>query len=83
MLLPHLLTFCQKYDIVNTVYIYKLQEVSLMDTNKELNYRLFIQLEEDFKRTAISSEFSRYDDIKNGDVEKVKANFVEIRRHYY
>ena len=41
-----------------------------MNTNKELNYMLFVQLEEDFKRTEIKSEFSRYDDIKNGNVEK-------------
>ena len=54
-----------------------------MDTNKELNYRLFIQIEEGFERTEIRSEFSRYDDIKNGDVEKVRANFAYIRAHYY
>ena len=54
-----------------------------MNTNKELNYRLFVQREEDFQRTEISSEFSRYDDIKNGNVEKVRANFEEIRQHYY
>lgn len=54
-----------------------------MNTNRELNYRLFVQIEEDFKRTEIKSEFSRYDDIKNGDVEKVRANFEEIRSNYY
>lgn len=54
-----------------------------MNTNQELNYRLFIQIEEDFKRTEIKSEFSRYDDIKCGNVEKVRANFEEIRQHYY
>ena len=54
-----------------------------MNTDRELNYRLFVQLEEDFQRTAISSEFSRYDDIKNGNVEKVRADFDDIRVHYY
>ncbi|MBR4201773.1 MAG: helix-turn-helix transcriptional regulator [Oscillospiraceae bacterium] len=54
-----------------------------MNTNRELNYRLFIQIEEEFKRTEIKSEFSRYDDIKRGNVEKVRANFEEIRQHYY
>ena len=54
-----------------------------MDTNKELNYRLFVQIEEDFQRTEISSEFARYDDIKNGDVEKVRTDFADIRQHYY
>ena len=51
-----------------------------MNTNKELNYMLFVQLEEDFKRTEIKSEFSRYDDIKNGNVEKVKENYEYISR---
>jgi len=54
-----------------------------MNTNKELNYRLFIQAEENFKRVEIRSEFSRYDDIKKGDVEKVRANITEIKAHYY
>ena len=45
----------------------------LMNTNRELNYRLFVQTEEDFKRTEIRSEFARYDDIKNGDIEKVRV----------
>ena len=53
-----------------------------MNTNKELNYRLFVQIEEDFHRTEISSEFSRYDEIKNGNVEKVQASFEEIRSNY-
>ena len=54
-----------------------------MNTNRELNYRLFIQSEEDFKRTEIRSEFARYDDIKNGDIEKVRKNIIEIKAHYY
>ena len=55
----------------------------LMNTNRELNYRLFVQSEEDFKRTEIRSEFARYDDIKNGDIEKVRENIREIKAHYY
>ncbi|MBR5090092.1 MAG: helix-turn-helix transcriptional regulator [Ruminiclostridium sp.] len=54
-----------------------------MNTNRELNYRLFVQTEEDFHRTEIRSEFARYDDIKNGDIEKVKRNIEEIKAHYY
>ncbi len=54
-----------------------------MNTNKELNYRLFVQIEENFKRTEIRSEFSRYDDIRNGEVEKVRAFSEELRTHYY
>ena len=54
-----------------------------MDTSKELNYKLYIQKEEGFVRTDIKSEFSRYDDIKLGNVDKVKSNFKEIRKDYY
>ncbi len=54
-----------------------------MNTNRELNYRLFVQTEEDFRRTEIRSEFARYDDIKNGDIEKVRRNIEEIKAHYY
>ncbi len=54
-----------------------------MNTNKELNYRLYIQTEKEFKRTEIRSEFARYDDIKNGDVNKVRENLTEIKAHYY
>ena len=54
-----------------------------MNTNKELNYRMYLQREEEFIRTDIKSEFSRYDDIKNGNVKKVKENFKEIKANYY
>ncbi len=54
-----------------------------MDTNKELLYRLYIQREEAFVRTDIKKEFSRYEDIMNGDVEKVKENFKEIRKDFF
>jgi AraC-like DNA-binding protein len=54
-----------------------------VNTNRELNYRLYIQTEEDFRRTEIRSEFARYDDIKNGDIEKVRKNIIEIKAHYY
>ena len=55
----------------------------LMNTDRELNYHLFVQNEEDFKRTEIRSEFARYDDIRNGDIEKVRDNIKEIKAHYY
>ena len=55
----------------------------LMKTDRELNYHLFVQNEEDFKRTEIRSEFARYDDIRNGDIEKVRDNIKEIKAHYY
>ena len=54
-----------------------------MDTSKELNYRMYIQREEGFIRSSLQSEFSRYDAIKNGDIEKVRSNIEEIRKTYY
>ncbi|MBQ5316949.1 MAG: helix-turn-helix transcriptional regulator [Oscillospiraceae bacterium] len=54
-----------------------------MNTDKELNYRLFVQMEEEFVRTDIKSEFSRYDAIKNGNTELVRENFKNIRAHFY
>ncbi len=63
--------------------LYLYQRGDSMNTNKELNLRLFIQTEENFKRTEIRSEFAKYDDIKNGDIEKVRQNIREIKAHYY
>lgn len=53
-----------------------------MDTNRELNYRLYTQREEGFIRSSLQSEFSRYDAIKNGDIETVKSNIEEIKKNY-
>lgn len=54
-----------------------------MNTNKELNYRLHLHREEEFIRTDIKSEFSRYDDIKFGRCEQVLSNFESIKKNYY
>lgn len=54
-----------------------------MKTDKELNYRLYIQKEEHFIRSNIKSEFSRYNDIKYGNVEQVKANLAIIKKTFY
>lgn len=54
-----------------------------MDTGKELIYSLYIQREEEFVRTDIKKEYERYNDIKNGDIEKVKENFVELRKDFF
>ncbi len=54
-----------------------------MNTNKELNYRLYTQMQDEFTRTELKSEFARYDDIKNGNVDKVKENIKEIKSDYY
>lgn len=54
-----------------------------MNTNRELNYRLHLHREEDFSRADINSEFSRYDDIKNGNCSKVQANIKKIKKDFY
>ncbi len=53
-----------------------------METNNELNYRLYIHHEEDFSRTPYKSELERYDFISSGDVEKTKENFRKIKADY-
>ncbi|MDD6102252.1 MAG: AraC family transcriptional regulator [Clostridiales bacterium] len=53
-----------------------------MNTNRDLNYRLFLHREEGFKRTSFNTEFSRYSDVSMGNVEKVKQNFIEIKNNF-
>lgn len=53
-----------------------------MNTNKDLNYRLYVQRESGFVRTAFQSEFERYMVIRSGDVEGVKRNFKMIRKDF-
>ncbi|MDD6279982.1 MAG: AraC family transcriptional regulator [Oscillospiraceae bacterium] len=54
-----------------------------MNTNRDLNYRLFIQREEGFSRMPFSSEFEKYKVISSGNVKKVKENFADIKKNYY
>lgn len=54
-----------------------------MNTNRDLNYRLYLQREEGFKRVPFSSEFEKYKVISSGDVEKVKENFIDIKKNYF
>ena len=54
-----------------------------MDTSKELNYKLFIQREEGFTRSSLESEFSRYDSIKNGDIEAVRESIASRKNNYH
>ena len=53
-----------------------------MNTNKDLNYRLYVQRESGFVRTAFQSEFERYMVIRSGDVDGVKKNFALIRKDF-
>lgn len=54
-----------------------------MNTNRDLNYRLYIHREQEFRRTDIKSEFERYNTIKYGDVNQVIENFKEIKKNFY
>ena len=53
-----------------------------MDTNRDLNYRLYIQKELDFTRTDIHSEFEKYYVIRSGNVKLVKENFEISRKDF-
>lgn len=53
-----------------------------MNTNRDLNYRLYIQKELDFTRTDIHSEFEKYYIIRSGNVQLVKENFAEVRNNF-
>lgn len=53
-----------------------------MNTTKELNYRLYVQRENGFRRTSHDSEFAKYKCISAGDIEKVKRNFTDLKKDY-
>lgn len=50
-----------------------------MNTNKDLNYHLYVQKMEGFRRTPFHSEFEKYMVIQSGNVEEVRKNFAKIR----
>ena len=54
-----------------------------MNTASELNYGLYLQRDEGFVRTDVRKEFSRYSDIVNGRVEKVKENYAMVRKDFF
>ena len=53
-----------------------------MNTNRDLNYRLFIHKESNFIRTDIHTEYEYYATIRSGDVEKVRENFEKIKENF-
>lgn len=53
-----------------------------MNTNRDLNYRLYVQKMEGFIRTPFSSEFEKYRTIQSGNVEEVRKNFANIRKNF-
>ena len=52
-----------------------------MNTDRDLNYRLYLQREEGFRRLPISSEYEKYNAVSSGNVEKVKENFIKIKEN--
>lgn len=54
-----------------------------MDTNNALNYRLYIQRQEEFIRADYHAEFRQYNKIKNGDVEGVRERFKIARKTFH
>ena len=54
-----------------------------MNTNRDLNYRLYLQREEGFHRISFSSEFEKYKIISSGDVKKVRENIAGIKQNFY
>ncbi|MCR5060042.1 MAG: helix-turn-helix transcriptional regulator [Saccharofermentans sp.] len=53
-----------------------------MDTSKILNYRMYVQREEEFMRADYSAEIGQYSRIKNGDIEGVRARFKIARQNF-
>ena len=53
-----------------------------MDTNTTLNYRLYLQRQDEFIRADYRAEFRQYNRIKNGDVEGVRDRFKIARQNF-
>lgn len=54
-----------------------------MKTDRDLNYRLYIQNIDGFIRNPFQRELSFYRTVQAGDVEGVKKRFTEIRKNFY
>jgi len=53
-----------------------------LDTDKILDYRFYVQREEEFIRADQYAEFRQYSRIKNGDVEGVRERFKIARKNF-
>lgn len=53
-----------------------------MNTNRDLNYRLYLQREEGFNRMPFHSEFEKYKVISSGDVKKARENFAKAKQNF-
>ena len=54
-----------------------------MNTNRDLNYRLFVQKETGFARPAFHDEMSYYNYIKEGNVKALEARFNDPLDDFY
>ena len=54
-----------------------------MNTNRDLNYRLYLHKTTGFVRTSVSTEFERYNAIKDGNIELVRSNLEQVRQNFY
>lgn len=54
-----------------------------MNTNRDLNYRLFVQKETGFTRTTFHDEIGRYHDVIEGNVNALKEGFKRPRESFY
>ena len=53
-----------------------------MNTDSTLNYRLYLQRQEEFVRADYHAEFRQYNKIKNGDVDGVRERFKIARKKF-
>ncbi len=53
-----------------------------MNTNRDLNYRLYLHKTEGFERTPYKKEFERYADVREGRIEQIKKNMREVRKDF-
>ena len=53
-----------------------------MNTDRDLNYRLYLHKVEGFERTSYSKEFERYADVREGRIEQIKKNMIEVRKDF-
>lgn len=60
-----------------------LQRRVLMKTDRDLNYRLYIQRSDGFTRNPFQNELSYYRTIQAGDVEGVKQRFEIVRKNFF
>lgn len=62
--------------------ILKLTGADIMNTNRDLNYRLYLHKITKFERPSFKREYERHADICEGNIEKVRQNLEEMKKNY-